>query len=350
MINSYDLVIYIGRFQPLHDGHTKTIDAALICSRKVLVLVGSSYTSRSIKNPFTYGERNLMIRRKFKHEYNVARSLDIKPLVDVIYNDTSWVNQVRIAAKESLPEGGRIAIIGHEKDDSSYYLKMFPNWSFITASPESWGDSTKHLISATDIRDCIFGESTPTCNAMAKCVIHALNAFSDNRAFSILTDEYQYIQDYKKSWENSPFPPSFNCSDAIVVQSGHILMVKRGGMPGKGTYAIPGGFIDKGEGTLDAAIRELREETRLKVPEKVLRGSIFARHVFDHPERSLRGRTYSHAFGFKLDDSMALPEVRGSDDAIAAEWIPIETFKSNEFKSNVFEDHASIIEYFLGYL
>ena len=62
--------------------------------------------------------------------------------------------------------------------------------------------------------------------------------------------------------------------DAVVVQSGHILLVKRGDMPGKGLWALPGGFLNQEETMLDGAIRELKEETKIKVPVPVLKGSI----------------------------------------------------------------------------
>jgi bifunctional NMN adenylyltransferase/nudix hydrolase len=95
----------------------------------------------------------------------------------------------------------------------------------------------------------------------------------------------------------------------------------------------------------DAALRELREETGIKVPEKVLRGSIVGSRVFDAIDRSQRGRTITHAFHIVLDDGeYNLPKVKGSDDAAQAQWIPISKLNSEE----IFEDHADIIAYFLG--
>ena len=93
-------------------------------------------------------------------------------------------------------------------------------------------------------------------------------------------------------------------------------------------------------------VRELREETGLKVPEKVLRGSIIARDVFDDPSRSTRGRTITHAFYFKLDDSAELPRVKGGDDAVKAKWISLADFE--EMQSVMYEDHFAIMKNMLN--
>ena len=61
----YDLMVYIGRFQPFHNGHVKTIERASKLARRVIVLVGSHKTARSVRNPFTSAERFEMIRRSF---------------------------------------------------------------------------------------------------------------------------------------------------------------------------------------------------------------------------------------------------------------------------------------------
>ena len=107
---------------------------------------------------------------------------------------------------------------------------------------------------------------------------------------------------------------------------------------------------------MEGAIRELREETELKVPEKVLKGSIFHEKVFDHPDRSLRcrvkgkhGRTVTMAFGFKLDDAEKLPKVKGSDDAMDARWIPLDVVLG-EMRDSLMEDHYDIINYFANRL
>jgi bifunctional NMN adenylyltransferase/nudix hydrolase len=110
---------------------------------------------------------------------------------------------------------------------------------------------------------------------------------------------------------------------------------------------LPGGFVDQDERIRDAAIRELREETRLKVPAPVLAGSIRSSRVFDHPHRSLRGRTVTHAFLFELAPTgEGLPKVKGSDDADKAKWVPL--FEFSRMEDQLFEDHFYIVNWFLG--
>jgi bifunctional NMN adenylyltransferase/nudix hydrolase len=85
-------------------------------------------------------------------------------------------------------------------------------------------------------------------------------------------------------------------------------------------------------------IRELREETGIKVPEPVLLGSITHNMVFDSIERSTRGRTITHAFRIDLE-STELPKVKGADDAEKAKWVPV-----SEVKSELcYDDHFDIM-------
>jgi bifunctional NMN adenylyltransferase/nudix hydrolase len=125
-----------------------------------------------------------------------------------------------------------------------------------------------------------------------------------------------------------------------------VLLIERKFAPGKGLYALPGGFVDGSETIFDSCIRELREETKLKVPEKVLRGSNTYSKVFDAPDRSQRGRTITHAFLFELNDSEPLPRVRGSDDAASASWVSFAEI--DRMPECFFEDHYHIIQHMIA--
>ncbi len=75
------------------------------------------------------------------------------PLGDRLYNDTAWVtgvqNAVRetIAATHEIKKNPRIGLIGYGKDNTSYYLKMFPDWESVDVK------SQYGTFNATEIRD-----------------------------------------------------------------------------------------------------------------------------------------------------------------------------------------------------
>jgi bifunctional NMN adenylyltransferase/nudix hydrolase len=178
-------------------------------------------------------------------------------------------------------------------------------------------------------------------------VIEFLQEFRGTTTFAHLADEFYHNQEYKKSWGKTPFPPIFVTADAVVTCAGHVLVIRRGGNPGKGLLALPGGFVRENERVKDAAIRELKEETRIKVDKIILESSIVASDVFDYPGRSLRGRTITHAFHVKLRGGK-LPEVKatGADDAKGAFWMPMMEVlrRADEF----FEDHIHIVNRFIN--
>ena len=135
---------------------------------------------------------------------------------------------------------------------------------------------------------------------------------------------------------------------APLTANGEVVLVrqyrKAAGVP---LLEAPAGGMDAGETPEDAVARELREETGLKLPEPVLRGSIKDRQVFDHPTRSLRGRTITHACLFNFPTG-ELPRVKGSDDADKARWVPLNEFA--QMRNVMFEDHFDIAYHFLGKL
>lgn len=342
--DEYDLLIFIARAQPFHYGHKRVVDVALFKSKKVLVLLGSQYSPRTIRNPFNVDERYNMIQNSYTSLPN--GKLNILGLEDHLYNDNAWVEDVQRNVLNFCYEQNmvnpKIGLIGCAKDASSYYLKLFP----------TWGSVNVHFLNplnATDIRnryfDCSDGEFQyfDKGNIPAN-VMNFLLEFKKTEDFSKLKEEINFVDKFKKSWEKSPYPPTFNTVDSIVVQSGHILLVERGHHPGKGLFALPGGYINQNETLLESALRELREETKIKVPEPVLKGSVVSSKTFDDPNRSSRGRTITHAFYFKLQDQLELPKVKGSDDAKKAFWLPLAELSPH----NMFEDHLFIIKNMIG--
>lgn len=95
------------------------------------------------------------------------------------------------------------------------------------------------------------------------------------------------------------------------------LLVRRGGDPFKGSYALPGGFIQPSEDLAEAAARELAEETGVKDLHLEQLGSYGA------PERDPRMRVVSVAY---LALSADPPAVVGGSDAASAEWASVSTF------------------------
>jgi bifunctional NMN adenylyltransferase/nudix hydrolase len=340
----YDYLVFIGRFEPFHHGHHGVVTRALKLARQVVVLIGSANKPRTIRNPWTIAEREVMIRAAFPEE---SPRLLIHPLRDHLYNDALWVSDVQRTVADAIgaeANSKKVGLIGYNKDHSSYYLEMFPQWEFVNAVNLAG-------ISATELRDYLFGGSGDVGKdllikaGVPDPVFAMLKGFRDGPQFPQLVREHQFIKDYKKGWAAAPYEPTFVTVDAVVVHSGHVLLIRRRSEPGKGLWALPGGFVDKGETLQTAVIRELREETRLKLPVPVLIGSIKSREVFDHPERSLRGRTITHAFHFEFPVG-ELPPVKAGDDADHAQWLPISV--AMEMEAHYFEDHFHILEHFIG--
>lgn len=349
-LKPFQLAVFIGRFQPFHRGHLSVVENALDSADHLVILLGSCDKPRDTYNPFTFDERKRMIISCLSAD-DRARVL-ILPLVDYTYNDEKWVVQVQSKVTEAREHFGlrmnaKIALIGHSKDNTSFYLKMFPQWASVNVPGYR---TDKDVISATDIRSTFFSASAVLDRIetimpdLPKTVADQMLEFSASQTYHDLIEEFDFVRKYKEPFKALPYPPIFVTVDAVVVQSGHVLLVKRRARPGKGLWAMPGGFLNAGERIDNAVIRELREETKIKVPDAVLRGSLIEKKVFDDPHRSARGRTITHAFYFKLRDDVELPKVKGADDAEKAQWVPIADLRRDQ----LFEDHYSILEDFLG--
>jgi len=101
---------------------------------------------------------------------------------------------------------------------------------------------------------------------------------------------------------------------AVIVHNESVLLVKRGQPPLKDRWSLPGGMVELGETVREAAAREVREETGLRVEVGKLLG------VFDRVIHDEAGRIQFH---YVLVDFLCSPmggELKAAGDALDARW------------------------------
>jgi 8-oxo-dGTP diphosphatase len=105
---------------------------------------------------------------------------------------------------------------------------------------------------------------------------------------------------------------------AIVLHEGRVLLVKRGRPPGVGKWSLPGGLVDLGESTADAARREVVEECGIDVRVEGVAGMV---------ERIIRDDAGRVRYHYVLIDYLAYPEsdaICAGTDAAEVRWVPAE--------------------------
>lgn len=340
-VKKYDTLVFIARLQPVHNAHAEIIRRAMELTTDLVIIIGSAKQPRTFKNPFTVAERIAMLSALVSTMDTKGCRVHYESNVDTIYDDQAWAVRVQGIVSKYKMLGGNHGIIGHRKDNSSMYLDFFPQWEF-----EEVG--LLEPLHAVNIRDLYF-KADSNLNFIKGVVppttYDIMESWKDSEAFNQVVKEREFVDAYKKQWAGSPYPVIFTTADALVVQSGHVLLIKRKAEPGKGLWALPGGYVNAGtdRSVKDAMIRELREETGLKVPTPVLIGNIKKADVFDAIDRSPRGRIITHCFKIELPAG-ELPKVKGADDAEKAHWFQISDLKSED----MFEDHFQIIQKMLG--
>ena len=128
------------------------------------------------------------------------------------------------------------------------------------------------------------------------------------------------------------YPRPAVTADCVVITreaEPKVLLIQRGFAPYKGYWAFPGGFMNMDETTEQCAIRELEEETGLKVD------TIHQIGAYSKGDRDPRGRTITVAYLAIIDKPV---DVTGQDDAAEAEWWPLSALPELAF------DHAEIMD------
>jgi len=337
---THDVAVLIGRFQPFHTGHLHLVETALQQADRLLILLGSHRCAPDSRNPWSSQEREAMIRSAMPDALN--ERLEILPVRDHLYSDNLWLAEVQQKVTSATDEDDRLLLVGHHQDRSSYYLDLFPQWDSLEVPLGA-------AIHSGSIRESYFAGDDPAHWApqLPSGVASFLKHYQGTPGYRWLAEEAEYIRNYRQIWAVAPYPPTFVTTDAVVVQSGHVLVVRRRVRPGQGLIALPGGYLNQQEKVIEGMLRELREETGLKVPKPVLEGSIAESHVFDAPGRSARGRVITHAYLIQLKTG-PLPAVRGGDDAEKAFWMSLADIYAHE--DRFFEDHVQIIQHFISRL
>ena len=335
--------VLIGRFQPVHSGHMALLRHALQLAPQVVVVLGSAFQPRSPKNPFTWQERAQAMLAPLP-EADRAR-VRFVPVRDY-YDNARWVKAVQRGVTAELGERSQnVVLVGHFKDASSEYLDDFPYWRLVSLPRQGRMD-------ATTVREAWFGATpatvrealAPVADELPASTLAELVAFTHTPAFPALQQEWQMLAKYKAAWAAAPYPPVFVTVDALIRWGAEVLLIERGHAPGKGLLALPGGFVEPRDTLWQSCLRELAEETHLDLPERTLRRALQRVAVFDHPDRSQRGRTITHVHAFDLS-SQPRPDVHAGDDAARTQWVPIRELAGLE--DRFFEDHFHILDQFL---
>lgn len=359
MEQKYDFVVYIGRFSPFHDGHMATLKQAYRAGKEVIVVIGSANAAPNPKNPWSAKERVDMIKDAKAHDADIKfRNITFIYPEDRPYKESKWIAYIQGSVLDIVQDNNaKIALIGHEKDSSSYYLKQnFPEWDFLETGPYIKEKKAGKVVSSTKIRELMFeGHLGYTESNVPPQVYKHLERFVETEEFERLCAEYNFILQEEKVYESLPYGITFQTVDSVVAQSGHVLLVQRDSQLGHGLWALPGVHLGTNETLEQASIRAVLEETNLDVPQKAFRGSLKGKKEFDHPNRSLRARlttqrnrTLTTAFYYELDSSRPLPikGLKAGPGIKKAWWYSFA--EAQRMRNKLFEDHADILDYFLG--
>ncbi|MFC6748339.1 ADP-ribose pyrophosphatase [Deinococcus aquaticus] len=229
------LAVYIGRFQPLHDAHLHTIQAALHRHAHLLVLTGSANLARSAHNPWTAPERARLIRAALRESGHDTRRLSVRPLPDE-FDAGLWAAQVQAAVAATLDRLGPrpVVLTGFEKDASSGYLRWFPQWQADPVPAQTAGGTG--LLNATDLRAALLGRGEVPPH-VPPAVQAFLRDFLRTRTAARLSAEYHAIQAARAALSGTPTPRHERLD--LHTDAHTVWLARRDGPIGRGLWALP---------------------------------------------------------------------------------------------------------------
>ncbi|MDD3984908.1 MAG: NUDIX hydrolase [Methanobacterium sp.] len=118
--------------------------------------------------------------------------------------------------------------------------------------------------------------------------------------------------------------------DIVIIHNKSVILIKRKNPPYKGSWALPGGFVEYGETVESAAIRETKEETGLNIILEDIIG------IYSDPKRDPRGHIIFICFlGKKISGKLI-----ADTDAVDVKYFSINKIST----INLAFDHKKILE------
>jgi bifunctional NMN adenylyltransferase/nudix hydrolase len=336
-MTTVDHAVCAARFLLPSDAHLAMVRAALALAPRCTLAVRRAFLAPSPASPFGWQQRARWLQDALAPDERVR--VDVVPLREH-WDEERLVRQLQAAVGGT---GRRVAWITEAHPVDAQDLP--PGWSY-AASPAADPDAALvpwlHALYESDAPATLLASPAP---GLPPAVAAELRDWITQPAFATVRGDWRQIAHERRQWSVAPYPVVLATVDALVQAGGHVLLIRRGRSPGKGLWALPGGFLEPTEDVLHAALRELVEETGLPVPLRTMRQALRGRRVFDHPERSQRGRIITQSFHFDLGDIVP-PPVHGADDAAAAQWVPIQQLPALE--SQLHDDHFHMLDVVLG--
>jgi bifunctional NMN adenylyltransferase/nudix hydrolase len=312
-------------------------------------------------------DREQMIRASLQDEGVDTSKFTFASLKDYTYSNNRWVLQVQKTVdvtterlRTCTPIEWEPILVGVDKDDTTFYLKLFPQWKRDVTTVQFEGN-------ATDIRRAMFeGNVESVRESMTPTAFEYLRNWMHSSTFARLQREYVARKKTKSRLyfvnedgtlaldaEGKPRPCPYDamayCTDNVIIWRGHILLIRRRSEPGKGLWALPGGHLNTNEWIKDCAVRERQEETHIMFysKRKLFLNAEWCgkQHQFDAPGRSENGRKITTAFLWVIPDEFEV-EVQADDDADRAQWFSFyDVLEKMDY--DLFEDHQQIIAHMI---
>jgi len=236
----FDLTVEIGKTDPPHVGHYDGSESYYFLAEKHLRLVGSAGFAPNLRVALSYEQRRLLLDTGTRlRRYPDVQILPLRDYGD----DMRWREEVCRIVYSIAPDAAKVLLIGASKDESSYYLKLFPEWTFFEAPLRR---NKGRVINASDLRLAWLDETLSNEGELLdEWAYQYLSSLYGSEQHRRLREELEHLRSF-------PLPSLIHAYDGVVVCHDHLLLARRSSPIGRGLLALPSiSFVDKQRGFSD---------------------------------------------------------------------------------------------------